>query len=781
MSLRPPAAVAAESAASAALTALRAELVREIFASPDPDRPFAVWAVIDMDDGASCTAKGEFAAWGEPGDVVRLQGEWADDPRYGRQFQAQCLLPDVPEGAGEEGLARWLERQPGIGHVTARQVSAAVGDGGIEALAGDQEALARCHSAVPSRFHEPLRAAAARAKDDLDRARVVAWCLGHGLGQARAQAVWDAFGADAVARVTADPWGLADLDGFGFALADAVASALGVAPLSGGRLRTAVVHAVREAAGEEGHVYMPGGEVVQRAERALRDIAAKTGYGGGVEGALPVGLARAMQAAVAATSLDSADGGRRVYLPHLHRAEETVREWIAAASAADAQGLCSPAEAQVLGALPEVRGPLDDVQAGAVAQALCRRASVLTGGPGTGKTTVTRAVIAGARLLGLKDAEILLAAPTGRAARRMHEVTGLPAGTIHRLLEYSPAEGFRRNAEEPLEGRLLVVDEGSMIDMPLMAALLTAVPAGMSVLFVGDADQLPPVGPGAPFHHLCREAPLPVARMERIYRTDAGGAVAGAAREVNAGRAPEAPASDPVFRAAVFPRAPRHLPEAKREAIGRKTREAMAARVVEEVRRLLAAGARPADVQVLAPMRKGPLGTPALNAALRPVLNPSAGRGGVFRSKGGGREFWVGDRVVQGRNDYDKGVFNGEQGTVVAAGVPVRVKVRGVEVDRPGFVVEYPDGDGVRRAEYWAGDAGDVSLAFACTVHKAQGGEFPHVVFAIGWDAFKLLSRCLVYTAVSRARDTLTLVREEGALEYAAAHAEDVRRYQRLG
>ncbi len=709
---------------------LRVELVREIFASEDRERPFAVWAVLDVDRGVACTAKGEFADWGVAGDLVRLSGEWVDDPRYGRQFQAQGLLPDVPEGAGEEGLARWLERQPRIGRVTARRAAAAVGEGGIEAFAAnDLMALGRALGAVPERFHDPLRAAAARAKDDLERARVLAWCLGHGLGQARAQAVWDAFGADAIERVSADPWGLADLDGFGFILADGVAAALGVAPLAGSRLRAAVVHAVREAGAEEGHVFLPGGEVVQRAEGDLRDIAAKTGYGRDTVAALTPSLARALQAAVAAASLDSADSGRRVYLPYLHRAEETVREWIAAASAADAPGLCTPAEAQALAARPEVRGPLDDVQAGAVMQALCRRASVLTGGPGTGKTSTTRAVIAGARLLGIGDSSILLAAPTGRAARRMHEVTGLPAKTIHRLLEYNPAEGFGRNAEEPLGGRLLIVDEASMIDMPLMAALLAAVPAGLSVLFVGDADQLPPVGPGAPFHHLCRAAPLPVARLSRIYRTDAGGSVARAAREVNAGHAPQAPAGDPAFRAILFKRAPRHLPKVQQDGINRKTREAMAGRVVDEVRRLLAAGIRPADVQVLAPMRKGErdkpgLNTTALNAMLRPVMNPLVGRGGVFRTKGGGREFWVGDRVVQGRNDYDKGVFNGEQGIVVAADVPVKVKVRGVEVDRTGFVVEYPDGDLVRRAKYWAGNSGDVSLAFACTVHKAQGGSF---------------------------------------------------------
>jgi exodeoxyribonuclease V alpha subunit len=759
---------------------VRAELVREVFASPDGQRPFAVWTAVDVERGSTFTARGDFLDWGEPGDVVRLYGRWTEDPRYGRQFQAESLLPDIPQEAGVQGLGRWLERQPGLGEATAAAAARAVGDGGLEALAGEPEALARALGAVPPRYREALRAAAARAKEDLGRSRVLAWCLGHGLGQAQAEAVWNAFGPEAVDLVREDPWRLAALEGFGFATSDGVAAALGVAPLAGSRLRAAVVYAVERAAEEEGHVYLPGAEVVRRAEAILRGIAAKTGYGRGVEAALGTELARAVEEAVRTGVLRAEDGGRRVYLPRLWAAEAAVRAWIAAA-AADGSGLCPPEEALALASRPEVRGELDPVQAAAVAQALGRRASVLTGGPGTGKTTTVKAVLAAARRLGIPAKECLLAAPTGRAARRLSEVTGLPARTIHRLLEYSPGEGFRRDASHPLEGRLLVVDEASMIDLPLLAALLQALPPRMAVLLVGDADQLPPVGPGAPFHFLCRGGPLPVARLERVYRTDAGGAIARAAAEVHAGRTPVPRDGDPAFREAVFPRVPRGLPEAQREAAGRQTREAMAARVVEEVRRLLAAGARPGDVQVLVPMRRGPLGTGALNDALRPVLNPSGARGGVFRTHGGGRELWVGDRVVQGRNDYDKGVFNGEQGTVVAAGVPVRVRVRGEEVQRQGFVVEYPEGDGVRRVEYWAGDARDVSLAFACTVHKAQGSEYPHVVFALGWDAYRLLSRSLVYTAVSRARETLAVVREEGALEFAVARGEEARRYQALG
>ena len=767
---------------AAPVAGLRAELLRCTFSSNDPERPFAVWALRSADAaalGGDFTAKGDFAAWGEPGDVVRLSGRWVDDPRYGLQFAAEALVPDLPEPGSVAGLAAWLERCKGIGRATAALVAAAVGEGGIDAFADDAAALGRALGAVPSRYHEPLRAASARAREDRGRARVLAWCLGHGLGQARSQVVWEALGGGAIDRITQDPWSLADLDGFGFRLADGVAAALGVHPLGASRLRAAVVHAVREAAAEEGHVYLPGGEVVRRADADLRDIAAKTGYGRGSEGALPAGLARAMAVATTgvAGGLVSEDGGRRIYLPWLREAEAAVREWFDAARSDAEAGLAPEDRAAAVAARSGVRGALDDVQLAAVAGALSRRVSVLTGPPGTGKTTVTRAVLAAAGLLGVAAAGCLLTAPTGRAAKRMAEVTGRPAQTIHRLLEYNPALGWGRNADCPLDGRLLIVDEASMIDMALMARLLSAVPPRMSVLFVGDADQLPPVGPGAPFHHLCSGGTLPVARLERIYRTDAGGAVARAAREIGAGRVPSAIPGDPAYRDAVFPRAPRGTPDAQREAFGRRVRGQMAARLVDEVRRLLAAGVSADDVQVLTPLRKGPLGVSALNDRLRDVLNPAGDRAGVFRSKSG-REFRVGDRVVHGRNDYGKGIFNGEIGRVAAVNVPVRIP--GQERAHQGFEVEYADGEGVRRVPYWSRDCGDLSLAFASTVHKAQGGEYPHVVFAVAWDAYKLLDRCLVYTAVSRARDGLFVVREAGALERAAANGTETRRYQWL-
>lgn len=398
----------------------------------------------------------------------------------------------------------------------------------------------------------------------------------------------------------------------------------------------------------------------------------------------------------------------------------------------------------------------DHIQHQAIETSLAEPVSVITGGPGRGKTTIIREIIR-RTLVDAPSAVVLLAAPTGRAARRMSELTGHPAKTIHRLLEYHPLEGFRRNHVNPLERGLLIVDECSMIDLPLMAALLDAVPVGMRVVFVGDADQLPPVGPGAPFQELIRAGQIPVVRLERVYRQDAGSVIPRNAALINAGRAPAPEQGNPSYQHRLYRRG---------------AREAMAADALRVVERLLTEERspgvlfRPDDIQVLVPMRRGPLGVESLNPRLRDLLNPCGRDQGVFQT--GGREFWVGDRVMHLVNNYDKGVFNGEIGTVlrvedVAAVDPLTKKARYM----PGMIVGYDDGAEVREVPYTAADAAEVDLAYACTIHKSQGGEFPAAVMALGWDAFILLRRNLVYTGLTRARDRVVLLTEEGTLEQA--------------
>jgi exodeoxyribonuclease V alpha subunit len=778
---------------------LRATLLRPLFSSSGDGngrRPFSVWVVAAWEGGAHplqeirAVAELEAGQWGSEGDEVILVGEWVEHPRHGRQFRADSVRPAVPRDA--RGLARWLARQEGIGPATAQKVVAALGAGALERALEDPSCLDALGLARPQR--EAVLAAARAFKENRRREEVLVFCHQVGLGPAQAEAVWRRFGERAQEVLRDDPWALAELERFGFLTADSVARALGVDPASPARLRAALHHALRQATWEEGHVYLPEGDLLERAFMLLRETALRTGYGRGRGAECREGLGPALAALRAAGKVVAASGPlgeRRVYLPKLRWAEQAVAEWLGARRGAP--GLVSPEEARALA--ERFRGRLDDAQAAAVAQALSCSASILTGGPGTGKTTCTQAVVAalteGLGLSALElggppvweeewweeegeddGAEVALAAPTGRAARRLAEVVGIGAKTIHRLLKYSPSlEAFRLKR---LESRFLIVDECSMVDLPLMAELLTRAPESCHVLFVGDADQLPPVGPGCPFHEVARKGLLPVARLERVYRQGEGSAIAVNASEVNMGRAPRPIPGDPGYSQQIYARPPRDLPEARREAAARETRERMARDVVEAVAGLLREGWVPGDIQVLVPIKRGPVGVRELNERLRAVLNPRGRERGVFRLPGG-HELWVGDRVMQLVNNYGKMVFNGEIGEVVEILPP-----RPGEREPSGFVVRYETGEGVADVRYGRDEAGEVALAYAATVHKSQGCEFPAVVLAVGWDSYMLLRRNLIYTAITRARERLIVLAEEGALERAAATEDDLVRHQDL-
>ncbi|MDI3316568.1 MAG: AAA family ATPase, partial [Bacillota bacterium] len=776
------------------------------YASP-PDRagrsPFAVWTVAPA-SGLPFTARGRLADWGRPGDVVRLVGRWVDDPRYGRQLEVEAVLAERP--ADLAGLAKWLEQQDGIGPGTSAAVAAALRDGrpdGGDILdrfrawvgSGGPDGLG-----LPEPRKAALRRAAERAGEEEARARALIWCRRAGLGPAAAEAVWREFGPEALDVLPRDPWALTRVDGIGFLTADAAAQALGVDPAADGRLRAALLHTLADAAEEDGHLWLPadGADgLVRRAFEVLRRIAEKRGYGKGLGGEilerLPGALeslitrGEAIAADIAADAAADAGGGRIVYLPPLYDAEKTVRAWLW--GAALRPGLVDEGQAREILEGPAVRGRLDDAQAEAVVTALSAGVSVITGPPGVGKTTVILTVLRAAEAAGVAQDAILLAAPTGRAAKRMADVTGHPAQTIHRLLEFHPQEGFRRNNDAPLDGRMLIVDEASMVDARLFAALVAAVPPRMPVVLVGDRDQLPPVGPGAPFHVLARGG-VPGVRMavlDRIYRQDAGSAIPRNAVRIRQGLMPEEDGG-PAWRVRLYARPRRKMPRAEWDEAGRALRRRMADDAVEAVRTLVLGGLSPDDVQVLAPIRRGEAGVDELNRRLRDVLNPLRPGMGVWRSRSGATELREGDRVIHVRNDYRKGVMNGEVGRVVAAGrigldeeghavwwspdadghPPAHLAGEIEELIR-GVVVEYPDyGGGEPRAvPYAADEVGDLRLAYASTVHKFQGSEVPAVVFVVGMDAFTLLKRPLVYTAVTRARDRALVLAEEGALERA--------------
>lgn len=748
------------------------ELVRVIFGKEDEDGTgFAVW-LVRPEEGDEFRAAAELPpdAWGEPGEQVTLVGHWTSHPTHGRQFAVDSVRPClVDEGAG---LVRWLARQKGIGQVTAALVARHLGPRALVRLAQDPDLVRQVPGLSAARAEAVLQAVE-RYQENQRKARVLIWAHAHGFGPAQAEAIWNHLGADGPGRLQQQPWLLAELRGFGFIRADELAQRLGINPRAPGRLQAALLFALKEAAQVEGHVYLPPAELVGRAHRLLAQRAEKTGYGPPPD---PGQWQQELTRAVDDGQLTAAE--QRIYLPALHRAERKVREWLQRRGGLR-RGLLTPEQASRLVQLPGVVGQLDAVQASAVALALSAPAAVLTGGPGTGKTTTVKAVVAAIRRISPADG-VHLAAPTGRAAKRLAEVTGHEAVTLHRLLDFGPlgSGGFgpRCNAAQPLPGLFLVVDESSMVDIELMAHLVDAVPDDMPVLFVGDFDQIPPVGPGAPFHAVVRQGLLPAVVLERIYRQGEGSAISAAAQRVNAGRVPAA-GEQAGFHLRVYPRAPWNLPDPEREERARQIRTQMAAHVVAAVQELCGRrGFHPAGVQVLTPIRRGPCGVAELNLQVRRALNPGGRERGTFTL--GRQEFWLGDRVVQRENNYDKGVFNGEIGIVVATDASVTAtNRRGNKVHKPAMRVRFDDG---REVPYSSGDGGELALAYALTIHKAQGSEYPAVVMVLTWDAYMLLQRQLVYTGMTRAARQLILLAEGGALERAVATAKSVERYQAL-
>jgi exodeoxyribonuclease V alpha subunit len=567
-----------------------------------------------------------------------------------------------------------------------------------------------------------------------------------GLSHALRARLIDRYGDGALDRVRSDPYALCrEVDGVGFKTADEVARRLGLPPASDERLSAAAAHVLREEAEARGHVWYPREEL----ER-LVGHATETAFD---EAAWVRVLGRAAERGAVALSEYKGDGPPNVAHGPLARDEEAIARFVAERK--DVVSAVSVGERLDLhGWRRPVRTGSEashlvssDEQTLAVGACVLDRFVVVTGGPGTGKTTTTRRVCDEWDYFGRR---FLLCAPTGRAAQRLSEATGREASTVHRLLEWRGGS-FSRNAGNPLDCDACLVDEASMVDSRLLRALCDALPPAASLVLVGDADQLPPVGPGAPLRDLVTSVPTAVRRLTEIHRQAAGSRVVSGSRDVLRGRPPEfSPPGDRSDGVLLF-------------AVEESDPETLRALVVELAAELLPAelGVEPRDVQVMSPRRRGPLGVRELNRALQAKLNPGgpvspgggASLGGVSAGTRGDVEtvFRVGDRVLQTSNDYERGVVNGEVGRVVDVSKREGGVVLGVEFD--GREVTY-DRDQLR----------GLDLAYATTVHKAQGSEYPVVLFVCHSSHGFGLDRTLVYTAITRARRACVVVGERAAL-----------------
>ncbi|MEZ4230002.1 MAG: ATP-dependent RecD-like DNA helicase [Polyangiaceae bacterium] len=658
------------------------------------------------------------------GTSVRVSGEMMVDPRRGAQFKADTLVPILPETLA--GIERYLSSGfiQGIGAGFAKRI---VGHFGLETLKVLDEAPERLRE-VPGlgkkRAAELYKSWSAQKL----QSSVLLLLQSHGASPSLAARIVERYGEKAASVVQQSPYRLAiEVRGVGFRTADKIAQSIGIAGDHPERAQAGVLHELGQLA-DSGHVLSARLDLVQRAAHMLE-----------------VGedhVEAALDALWAANRVVIEDG--LVFLRRHHEAECNVVGYLRELLDSPGQALTG-LEHHI--ALFEQRLDirLAEAQRQAVELAAEHKVVVITGGPGVGKTTIIRAILSvflGAQL------EVRLAAPTGRAAKRLSEATGRDASTIHRLLEYDPrGGGFQRSADEPLDVGAVIVDEASMVDLSLAESLLAAVPPAARLVIVGDADQLPSVGPGAVLRDLIESGVLPTVRLNEVFRQAEQSRIVQNAHRIYRGERPEsAPAEDP---SADFFVIPRKDPERAAEVVQRLVTERIPGRFQLDPL---------ADVQVLTPMHRGPAGTIALNAALQAALNPV----GPTLERGGQR-YRVGDKVMQTKNDYEREVFNGDIGRITEIDTERKqVKVRFEEREVPAYAL---------------GELDNLNLAYACSVHKSQGSEYPAVVIPLLTAHFVMLSRNLLYTAVTRARRLCVLVADPRALDIALS---EVRREERL-
>ncbi len=697
----------------------------------------SAWKVIrvTLETGARLVAVGALPEV-QPGVTVRLEGRWTNHPRHGSRLKVSGCTTLSP--ATLTGIEKYLGSGliPGIGRELAARIVRRFGLDTLRVIEQEGERLTE----VEGIGRERARRILAAWQEGREIRGVLIFLQSYGITTGQALRIWRAYGREAQGRIRENPYRLAqDIPGIGFRTADAIAANLGFARSSPQRAEAGLLHALGEQA-EAGHVFVPPGRLKQAAAALL----------GAGEAGEPL-LARALEELQrrGAVIVEA----ERVYLPALHEAEAAAARDLAAALRSPlpplrvdpAREIASFEAAGGLRLSPEQREAVERSAAG--------RLLLITGGPGTGKTTVLKAVL---RLFQRAGGRVLLAAPTGRAARRLEEAAGgaaagAAAQTIHRLLEYRPQDGaFARGRAHPLEADALIVDEVSMVDLPLFRALLAALGGRTRLILVGDADQLPSVGPGSVLRDLIQCGRIPAVFLKRIFRQAEESRIPVNAHRILSGLFPlldRGGGGDFFFIRRDEPR-----------EILQTVLHLVTARIPERF------GLDPReDVQVLTPMHKGAIGAQNLNAELQAALNPRGEEAGLGR-----RPLRMGDRVMQVRNDYEREVFNGDVGRITA----LDPRNRWVEVrfgGRAAPTVRY-DEEGLEA----------LTLAYACSIHKSQGSEYPAVVVPLHTQHALLLRRNLLYTAVTRGRRLVVLVGSSRALALALRESRVEERWSNL-
>ena len=647
------------------------------------------------------------------GETVEAEGRWSHHPKHGRQFEATKIVCHPP--ATIEGITRFLGSGmiKGIRGAMAERLVAKFGAHTLEVIDRESARLEEVDGIGPGR-REMIKESWKEKKAVRD---IMVFLQSHQVGTACAMRIYKQYGDQSVAVVRENPYRLChEVWGIGFKTADRIALSMGVEPHSESRARAGVLYILNTMA-DEGHCFCPRDELIPAAEHML-EIPSDV-------------LKEAIAHEVRGHTLFEERGN--VFLMPLYQAESGVSSVLERLMRAAMPHSPIPLGKAVSWAEGRMAIGFAPAQRAALEMALANKVSIITGGPGVGKTTIVRALV---DIFSARKMEICLAAPTGRAAKRMEEATHIPAKTIHRLLKYVPGtHQFEHGPDHPLKGDVFILDEVSMVDIQLMNSFLRALPASATLILVGDADQLPSVGPGNVLRDLIDSGMVPLTKLQTIFRQESQSWIVRNAHRVNHGL-------------------PFEEPEAGKPTdfffIEAETPEDVIAKMVELVSSRIPRKFHfdpLTEIQVLTPMRRNQLGCENLNILLQEALNP-----GGYSIKRFGREYREGDRVLQIRNNYDKDVFNGDIG-----------QIDRLDVEAQEVTVNY---DG-RRVNYTAEELDELDLAYACSVHKSQGSEYPAVVLLLTTHHFKLLQRNLLYTAMTRGRKLVCLVGSKKAVHMA--------------